>query len=54
VGTAVGVSVVPTGRDGFVEGTSVGGGGGVAVKTRGGVGWEEQEEEMRKRSKKDT
>jgi hypothetical protein len=46
---------VSAGRDGFVEGTSVAGGGrGVAVKTGGGVAVEDgEEQEKRKvRSKK--
>jgi hypothetical protein len=51
VGTGVSVSA---GRDGFVEGTSVAGGGrGVAVKTGGGAAGDGEEQEKRKvRSKK--
>ena len=48
--TAVGVAV---GRDGLVGGTSVGGGGGVAVKTAGVGAWEEQEERRIKRKRKE-
>jgi hypothetical protein len=50
VATAVGVEV---GRDGLVGGTSVGGGGGVAVKTAGVGAWEEQEDRRIKRKRKE-
>jgi hypothetical protein len=50
VATAVGVSV---GRDGFAGGVSVGGGSGVAVETKGGVGACGEQEEMRKSKRKE-
>jgi hypothetical protein len=51
VATAVGVSV---GREGLVGGISVGGGRGVALETKGGVGACGEQEEMRTSKRKDT